>query len=105
MATAWRTLALLRPGDYRLARADSRWSSGGLEFADDTAALGWLESERANLLAAVQQAAASPGVLALPIGAWRIGHFSFSRSVSGLVGHIGVSSSDNPGDPATPVRT
>jgi tetratricopeptide (TPR) repeat protein/DNA-binding SARP family transcriptional activator len=62
VAAAWRTLALLRPGDYRLARADSRWSDGGLEFADDTAALGWLEAERANLLAAVQQAAASPGV-------------------------------------------
>jgi DNA-binding SARP family transcriptional activator/Flp pilus assembly protein TadD len=62
VATAWRTLSLLRPGDYRLARADDRWSKGGLEFADDTAALGWLEAERANLLAAVQQAATTLGV-------------------------------------------
>jgi DNA-binding SARP family transcriptional activator/Tfp pilus assembly protein PilF len=62
VATAWRTLSLLRPGDYRLARADDRWSKGGLEFTDDTAALGWLEAERANLLAAVQQAAATLGV-------------------------------------------
>lgn len=27
------TLALLRPGDYRLGRIDDRWASGGLEFA------------------------------------------------------------------------
>jgi hypothetical protein len=62
VATAWRTLSLLRPSDYRLARADTRWSKGGLEFTDETAALDWLEAERANLLAAVQQAAATPGV-------------------------------------------
>jgi tetratricopeptide (TPR) repeat protein len=62
VATAWRTLSLLRPGDYRLARADDRWTKGGLEFADEKEALGWLEAERANLLAAVQQAAATPGV-------------------------------------------
>lgn len=59
---AWRTLALLRPGDHRLARMDGRWSKGGLEFADDREALGWLDAERANLLAAVQQAAATPDV-------------------------------------------
>jgi DNA-binding SARP family transcriptional activator/tetratricopeptide (TPR) repeat protein len=62
VATAWHTLSLLRPGDHRLDRADDRWSKGGLEFADDKAALGWLEAERPNLLAAVQQAAATPGV-------------------------------------------
>jgi DNA-binding SARP family transcriptional activator/tetratricopeptide (TPR) repeat protein len=62
VATAWRTLSLLRPGDHRLTRADDRWREGGLELADDTAALSWLEAERANLLAAVQQAAATPGV-------------------------------------------
>jgi DNA-binding SARP family transcriptional activator/tetratricopeptide (TPR) repeat protein len=62
VATAWRTLSLLRPGDYRLARADDRWRKGGLEFADEKEALGWLEAERANLLAAVQQAATIPGV-------------------------------------------
>ncbi len=61
-ASAWRTLALLRPGDYRLDRADQRWTKGGLEFPDDKAALLWLEAERANLLAAVDQAAAMAGV-------------------------------------------
>jgi tetratricopeptide (TPR) repeat protein len=62
LATAWQTLALLRPGDYRLTRIDDRWSKGGLELCDDQAALAWLETERANLLAAVRQAAATPGV-------------------------------------------
>jgi DNA-binding SARP family transcriptional activator/tetratricopeptide (TPR) repeat protein len=62
VATCWHTLDLLCPGDQRLTRADDRWSKGGLEFADEPAALGWLEAERANLLAAVQQAAITPGV-------------------------------------------
>jgi DNA-binding SARP family transcriptional activator/DNA polymerase III delta prime subunit len=62
VATAWQTLAVLRPGDYRLAQADDRWRKGGLEFADEQSALGWLETERANLLAAVRQALATPGV-------------------------------------------
>jgi tetratricopeptide (TPR) repeat protein/transcriptional regulator with XRE-family HTH domain len=61
-ATAWGTLALLRPGDPRLGRADERWRTGGLDLADATAATAWLETERANLLAAVEQAAATPGV-------------------------------------------
>jgi DNA-binding SARP family transcriptional activator len=38
-ATAWRTLALLRPGDPRLARSKPRWSEGGLPFANAGAAL------------------------------------------------------------------
>jgi DNA-binding SARP family transcriptional activator len=62
VATAWRTLELLRPGDPRLAWADERWRKGGLEFADDIPALGWLDAERANLLATIQRAAATPGV-------------------------------------------
>jgi DNA-binding SARP family transcriptional activator/DNA polymerase III delta prime subunit len=62
VACAWQTLALLRPGDYRLGQADDRWCKGGLEFADEQAALGWLEAERANLLAAIQQASSTPGV-------------------------------------------
>jgi DNA-binding SARP family transcriptional activator/tetratricopeptide (TPR) repeat protein len=62
VASAWQTLGLLRPGDYRLARADDRWLKGGLEFADEQAALEWLEAERANLLAAIRQVAATPGV-------------------------------------------
>jgi DNA-binding SARP family transcriptional activator/DNA polymerase III delta prime subunit len=61
-ATTWQTLGLLRPGDYRLAHIDARWSKDGLEFPDDRAALAWLEAERANLLAAVRQAATTPGV-------------------------------------------
>jgi tetratricopeptide (TPR) repeat protein/transcriptional regulator with XRE-family HTH domain len=56
-ATAWRTLARLRPGDARLAAADPRWAGGGQAFPDASAALAWLETERPNLLAAVAQAA------------------------------------------------
>jgi hypothetical protein len=62
VATAWETLALLRPGDDRLAHADDRWRKGGLQLAEDTAALDRSGTERANLLAAVRQAAATPGV-------------------------------------------
>ncbi len=63
LATVWQTLKLLRPGDYRLERIDQRWRGGGLTFGDDHAALEWLDAERANLVAAVEQAAASaPGV-------------------------------------------
>jgi tetratricopeptide (TPR) repeat protein len=58
-STAWRTLALLHPRDQRSATADPRWARGGLEFPDASAALDWLEAERANLLAAVAQAAAA----------------------------------------------
>ncbi len=69
-ATAWHTFALLRPGDYRLSRADERWTQGGLRFADTAAALAWLEAERANLVAAVGQAATTndvPGVVAVQL--------------------------------------
>jgi DNA-binding SARP family transcriptional activator/Flp pilus assembly protein TadD len=62
VATAWQTLAVLRPGDYRLTRVSERWRKGRLEFADQEAALGWLESERANLMAAVRQAVVATGV-------------------------------------------
>lgn len=60
-ATAWQTLGLLRPGDYRLGHIDERWRNGGLELADQQSALAWLEAERANLLAAAEQAATCPG--------------------------------------------
>jgi len=64
VATAGQTLELLRPGDYRLARIDDRWRKDGLEFGNDQAALQWLDAERANLVAAVAQAATSgSGVL------------------------------------------
>jgi DNA-binding SARP family transcriptional activator len=55
-ATTWGTLAVLRPGDYRLAQADDGWRNRGLELADEHSALAWLEAERVNLLAAIQQA-------------------------------------------------
>ena len=79
VATAWRTLALLRPGDPRLARADDRWTTGGLELADAATALDWLDTERANLLAAVRQAAATPGVpaaLGVQLAQALFGYFS-----------------------------
>ena len=60
-ASTWQTLAVLSPGDRRLAHADDRWRKGGEEFADAASALAWLEAERPNLLAAIQQAA-TPGV-------------------------------------------
>jgi tetratricopeptide (TPR) repeat protein len=62
VASAWHTLELLRPGDHRPARVDDRWRKDRLEFADEQEALRWLETERANLVAAVQQAATTPGV-------------------------------------------
>jgi tetratricopeptide (TPR) repeat protein len=63
IATAWNTLARLRPGDWRAARAESRWTGGGARFPDAPAALAWLEAERANLLAAIPQVvAASPAI-------------------------------------------
>jgi DNA-binding SARP family transcriptional activator/tetratricopeptide (TPR) repeat protein len=62
VASAWSTLRRLRPGDPRLAHADRRWREGGLEFPDQQAALAWLDAERGNLLAAVQQAADTPGL-------------------------------------------
>jgi DNA-binding SARP family transcriptional activator/Flp pilus assembly protein TadD len=78
-ATAWQTLPLLRPGDYRMTRMDDRWAKGGLELADEQSALRWLEAERPNLLAAVRQAAATPGVppeIALQLAQALFGFFS-----------------------------
>jgi DNA-binding SARP family transcriptional activator/tetratricopeptide (TPR) repeat protein len=50
-ATVWRTFRLLRPGDTRERLSED----GGMRFADASAALAWLEAERANLVAAVRQ--------------------------------------------------
>jgi tetratricopeptide (TPR) repeat protein len=61
-ATAWHTLALLLPGNPRLASADPRWTTGGLRFPAASAALDWLEAERSNLLAAITQAASTTGI-------------------------------------------
>jgi tetratricopeptide (TPR) repeat protein len=62
VAAAWRAFELVRPGNSRLARADDRWRGGGPAFDDEQVALGWLEAERINLLIAIRQAAATPGV-------------------------------------------
>ena len=62
IATSWQTLARLRPGDWRLQTADPRWVGGGLRFDDELAALDWLDTERANLLAAITQAAEASGI-------------------------------------------
>jgi tetratricopeptide (TPR) repeat protein len=78
-ATAWHTLQLLRPGDRRLSTADPSWASAGLRFPDATAALGWLEAERANLLATIGQIAslapAIPARLAIDLARALLGFF------------------------------
>jgi DNA-binding SARP family transcriptional activator len=62
VAAAWDAFELVRPGNSRLDRADDRWRGGGPGFDDQQAALAWLEAERSNLLIAIRQAAATPGV-------------------------------------------
>ena len=62
LGTTWQALAVLRPGDLRLSRIDSHWTEGGLMFASQPAAVDWLKAECCNLRAAIQQAAATPGV-------------------------------------------
>ena len=57
-AATWQTFRRLRPGDHRPAMTALDL---GPEFADADKALDWLDSERANLLAAVDQAARMPG--------------------------------------------
>jgi tetratricopeptide (TPR) repeat protein len=79
-ATAWQTLALVRPGDRRLAGAAPQWTHGGHQFQDLQTALAWLEAERNNLFAAISQAAALvpaiPAELAIQL-AWALhGFFS-----------------------------
>lgn len=63
VATAWQAFAVLRPGDRRLATA-GEWATPEQANRFDSVgdALGWFETERANLVAAVVQAAATPGV-------------------------------------------
>lgn len=58
VASAWQGFRRLRPADPRCATA-GQWAAGGLAFADADAALRWLDAERANLTAAVAQAAAT----------------------------------------------
>ena len=61
VATAWNAYTTLRPGDPRIDTA-GEWARGGTPFNSVPAALDWLETERANLLATAQQAAATDGV-------------------------------------------
>ena len=61
VATAWQACAVLRPGDPRLDTAGD-WAEGGTPLGSVRTALDWLESERANLLASAEQAAATDGV-------------------------------------------
>ena len=66
VAAAWQTFRLLRPGDHRpaMAATDPRPDPDpdpDLDFTDADGALDWLDSERANLLAAVDQASRIPG--------------------------------------------
>jgi DNA-binding SARP family transcriptional activator len=63
-ATAWQAFRLLRPADARPATA-GEWAEGGTAFSDVDSALDWLESERANLLAAVRQIADNPALPAV----------------------------------------
>ncbi|HXM54426.1 MAG TPA: tetratricopeptide repeat protein [Candidatus Dormibacteraeota bacterium] len=58
LASAWKAAALLPSGAGRLAAPGGGNTTGGRRFADAAEALGWLEAERPNLLAAVAQAAA-----------------------------------------------
>jgi hypothetical protein len=60
VATAWHAYATLRPGDPRLGAAGD-WAEGGTLLGSVQAALEWLESGRANLLASAEQAAATGG--------------------------------------------
>jgi tetratricopeptide (TPR) repeat protein len=57
VAAAWAAAAMLPSGPWRFPMADARWSARGKEFDGVAHALRWLEAERANLLAAVDQAA------------------------------------------------
>jgi DNA-binding SARP family transcriptional activator/tetratricopeptide (TPR) repeat protein len=63
LGTAAHAFATLRPGDERLDHVEERIRRAGTTFADATSALAWLDAERANLVAAVGQIAATPGVL------------------------------------------
>ena len=68
-ATAWQAQALLRPGDRRAAATHPQWSDGPQQFLDMLTALAWLETERANLLAAIGQATAgTPAIPAAMVG-------------------------------------
>ncbi|HZD68459.1 MAG TPA: BTAD domain-containing putative transcriptional regulator [Actinomycetes bacterium] len=103
-ATAWQTLALLRPGDHRLATANPDWTTNPLPFPDQQAALAWLQTERANLLAAIdrttQTAPAIPAELASQLTMALLGFFTVHGLWSdGLkANHIALSLARRTGD-------
>lgn len=61
IGVAWRMLALVRPGSWRLARARAGPKQAP-EFRDASDALEWLDRERLNLVGIVTRGAATPGV-------------------------------------------
>jgi DNA-binding SARP family transcriptional activator len=78
VATAWHAQALLRPGDRRAAPPRPQERADGPQFPDVLSALAWLEAERANLLAAIgQAAAATPAIPAALTGQLTRGLFGF----------------------------
>ncbi|GLZ29344.1 hypothetical protein Lesp02_15340 [Lentzea sp. NBRC 105346] len=74
-AVAWHGLALASPDSSRLAMAPR--IAGAPEVAD---AFGWLDSERAHLVAAVTQAVADPEVDRARIASLALGLFEFYRT-------------------------
>ena len=78
VATAWQAQTLLRPGDRRAAPARPQERAGAPQFPDVRSALAWLEAERANLLAAIgQAAAAAPAMPPALVGQLTRGLFGF----------------------------
>lgn len=77
-AAAWRGLALASPASPRLAQMPR--TGAAPEFADAGGAFGWLERERAHVVAAVVQAAADPEVDRALIAGLALGMFEFYRT-------------------------
>lgn len=85
LATAKRTFTLLRPGDPRFTAAAEDPEAAapvGLAFASDNEALAWLEAERSNLAAAIEQAATAE----------RVSHQTACQLTSALLGFFLVHS-------------
>ncbi|MFB9207250.1 BTAD domain-containing putative transcriptional regulator [Nonomuraea spiralis] len=59
LASVCAAMEMIMPGDTRSASAATR--SAGMSFADDAAAIGWINEEEQSLLGYVEQAARTPG--------------------------------------------
>jgi tetratricopeptide (TPR) repeat protein len=68
---------LLHPGSWRLANLRKDVAPGDPPFTDRTGALAWLEAERANLTAAIDQAAGDPGLPVVLAGQLASALFTF----------------------------